>query len=655
TSLDLPLRNGDLTGVDYPVDAIIPELIARLGEARAAVLVAEPGAGKTTRVPPVLLAAPWLADKEIVMLEPRRLAAQMAARRMAATEGDEVGGKIGYAVRLDRKVSARTRIEVVTEGILTRRLQSDPELGGIGLVILDEFHERSLASDLALALLLDVQRGLRDDLRLLVMSATLDAKRLSEFLGNAPIISAAGRQYPVETRYLDKTNRQEIARDSARAARLALAETAGSILVFLPGEGEIRRCAAVLADSGLAENIAIRPLYGAMALAEQDAAIRPAPKGTRKIVLATTIAETSLTIEGITAIVDGGYRRSPRFDPASGMTSLELVRISLAAADQRRGRAGRLGPGVCYRLWPEAENRALRAHDDPEILLADLASLVLEVAAWGVGDLSVLSWLTPPPAASVDQARDLLRRLEAIDEKGRITEAGRSMARLPLHPRLAHLVLRGATTRSFQLAAFLSEGGGQARRVSVDIGTCIDAISGSARDRMEATARQLRCMADRNSPDDALSDGVLIALAWPDRIAQRRGGERRYRLSGGGGAILPEHDALATHDYLAVALTDGGSGDQKIHLAAPLSLREIEQHFGDLIETEERIAWDRREEAVLATRARKLGAIILEERSLSGADPEKLISAMIEGIGVMGLACLPWTSGTEQLRARVAF
>jgi ATP-dependent helicase HrpB len=641
--------------VEFPVDAILPRLIAELTAAHAAVLVAEPGAGKTTRVPPALLLAPWLAGKGIVMLEPRRLAAQMAARRMATMEGEEVGGRIGYAVRFDRKVSALTRIEVVTEGILTRRLQADPELAGIGLVILDEFHERSLASDLALTLLQDIRRGLREDLRILVMSATLDADRLSEFLGGAPVITATGRQYPVETRYLGKTGRHEIARDCAQAARRALAETTGSILVFLPGEGEIRRCADHLAEAGLPNNVVVRPLYGAMPLAEQNAAIAPAAGNGRKVVLATTIAETSLTIEGISAVVDCGYRRSPRFDPASGMTSLELTRVSLAAADQRRGRAGRLGPGVCYRLWPEAENRALRAHDDPEIAVADLAPLLLEVAAWGVADPTALSWLTPLPSASLGQARDVLRRLEALDADGRITAVGRSMVRLPLHPRLAHMALRGASARSFRLAAFLSEIGSQARRASVDIATCMDAVAGSARERMDATARQLRRAAGGHESSEELSDGVLVALAWPDRIAQRRGGERRYRLSGGGGAILPEHDPLAAHNYLAVALTDGSSGDQKIHLAAPLGADEIERHFADQIEVRERIVWDGREEMVLATRVRGLGAIVLEERQLAAAEPEKVVAAMIAGIGEMGLSCLPWNAATGQLRARVAF
>jgi ATP-dependent helicase HrpB len=641
--------------MSFPVDAIVPELGAALSTGRAALLVAEPGAGKTTRVPLLLRDQPWLDGRRIVMLEPRRLAARAAARRMAETLGEEVGETVGYAVRLDRKISARTRIEVVTEGILTRRLQSDPELSGVGLVIFDEFHERSLDGDFGLALTLDIQRGLRDDLRILVMSATLDAARVAAHLGDAPVIDAPGRVFPVETRYLDRAQRQTMAADAARAVHHALSETDKSLLVFLPGEAEIRRTEQALNASVLPDGTTVHPLFGAMGFAAQDAAIRPAPEGQRKVVLATTIAETSLTIEGIGAVIDTGYKRVPRFDPASGMTALETIRVSLASADQRRGRAGRLGPGVCYRLWPEAETRALVPHDVPEIFVADLAPLALELAAWGLSDPLGLPWLDPPPAAAFAQARDLLKRLEAIDADGRITAMGKAMVRLPLHPRLAHMVVRGRSMRAAEIAAMLSERDGLPRDAGADIGGRLARIQGAARDRIRQSARQIRQIAGIDDDGEGLSDGVLVALAFPDRIAQRRGGDRRYRLSGGGGAILPEHDALMTEDWLAVATTDGAAGDQKIFLAAPLSRREIEENFAHLIETRDGVFWDSRAKAVSATRSRRLGALVLEERPSTTAGPEAVALAMLQGIREMGLACLPWSEGARSLRARVQF
>jgi ATP-dependent helicase HrpB len=641
--------------MSLPVDAIVPQLGAALSTGRAALLVAEPGAGKTTRVPLLLLDQPWLDGRKIVMLEPRRLAARAAARRMAETLGEDVGGTVGYAVRLDRKVSGRTRIEVVTEGILTRRLQTDPELSGVGLVIFDEFHERSLDGDFGLALTLDIQRGLRDDLRILVMSATLDAARVAAHLGDAPVIDAPGRVYPVETRYLERAQRQTMAADAARAVHHALSETDKSLLVFLPGEAEIRRTEQALNASALPEGTTVHPLFGAMGFAAQDAAIRPAPVGQRKVVLATTIAETSLTIEGIGAVIDTGYKRVPRFDPASGMTALQTIRVSLASADQRRGRAGRLGPGVCYRLWPEAETRALVPHDVPEIFVADLAPLALELAAWGLSDPLGLPWLDPPPAAAFAQACDLLKRLEAIDQDGRITAMGKAMVRLPLHPRLAHMVVRGRSMRAAEIAAMLSERDGLPRDAGADIGGRLARIHGAVRDRIRQSARQIRQIAGIDDDGEGLSDGVLVALAFPDRIAQRRGGDRRYRLSGGGGAILPEHDALMTEDWLAVATTDGAAGDQKIFLAAPLSRGEIEENFANLIETRDGVVWDSRAKAVSATRSRRLGALVLEERPSTTAGPEAVATAMLQGIREMGLACLPWSEGARSLRARVQF
>ena len=642
--------------MEFPVDAAIPHVSAELAKASAAVLVAEPGAGKTTRVPLKLLDASWLKGQRIVMLEPRRLAARAAAYWMAETLGEVVGETVGYTIRLDRKVSARTRIEVVTEGILTRRLQTDPELSEIGLVIFDEFHERSLDGDLGLALTLDVQRGLRDDLKILVMSATLDVARISTHLGNAKVIDAPGRVFPVDTRYLRKAQRQTISADAAHAVFQALDETHESILVFLPGEAEIRHTEEALTRNSLPKGVVVRPLYGALSFTDQNAAVRPSPAGERKIVLATTIAETSLTIDGIGAVIDTGFKRVPRFDPASGMTALQTVRVSLAAANQRRGRAGRLGPGVCYRLWPEAETRALVPQDQPEILAADLASLVLELAAWGVTDATSLAWLDPPPEAAFAQAQSLLKRLHAVDETGKITCLGKAMARLPLHPRLAHMVVRGGNARAAGLAAFLSERDGLGRAAGADIASRLEQVRGSARDHIRAAAKQIGRIA--GIPDAGMTEtrmGVLVALAWPDRIAQRRGGDRRYRLSGGGGAILPEHDALAIHDWLAVATTDGASSDQKIFLAAPLPLAEIEEHFADQIESHDGVSWDNRAEAVRASRQRRLGALVLEEKPLIEADPGALVRAMTQGVSEMGLAALPWSDAAKNLRARVRF
>ncbi len=645
--------------MNFPVDAVIPKLADALAQRSTAILVAEPGAGKTTRVPLALLPSAWLDSKKIVMLEPRRLAARAAAKRMAETLGEEIGGTVGYTVRLERKVSARTRIEVVTEGILTRRLQNDPELKDTGLIIFDEFHERSLDGDLGLALTLDMRHGLREDLRLLVMSATLDAGRLSRHLGGAEIIETAGRVFPVETRYLAKAARNTISADACKAVQQALRETRESILVFLPGESEIRRTADMLSAANLPGTVLVRPLYGAMGFAEQDAALQPPPAGFRKIVLATTIAETSLTIEGIGAVIDTGFKRSPRFDPASGMTSLETIRVSLASADQRRGRAGRLGPGVCYRLWPEAETRALSPHDLPEILVSDLAPLALELAAWGVNDPASLAWLDAPPAAAFAQAQDLLRKLEAVDDAWRITAMGKAMVKTPLHPRLAHMVVKGNTLgageAAAELAAFLSERDGLGRDAGCDIASRLMATRGNARQRMQASARQIKRIVGVTADTASIGEGVLTALAWPDRIAQRRGGDRRYRLSGGGGAILPEHDGLGKSEWLAVATTDGAAGDQRIFLAAPLTMGEIENHFPHLIEVDESVAWDGRSQAVNAKRVRRLGALILEERTLTDADPEAIADAMVKGVGEMGLGCLPWTDGASSFRAQAAF
>ena len=650
---------------DLPITAILPSLTKALEGHATVVLAAEPGAGKTTRVPLALMAESWLQGRKIVMLEPRRLAARAAASRMAQSLDEAVGATVGYAVRLDRKISPATRIEVVTEGILTRRLQTDPALSDVGLLIFDEFHERSLDGDLGLALALDAQAGLREDLKILVMSATLDEARLSRHLGNAPVISAPGRIFAVETRYGERSERATLARDMARAIRSNLAESKGGILAFLPGEAEIRRTEEALRDSSLPADVKIMPLYGAMALADQDAVLKPLTDGMRKVVLATTIAETSLTIDGIDMVIDSGLKRSPRFDPATGMTALATVRVSQASADQRRGRAGRQGPGICIRLWPEQEMRSLKAHDEPEILIADLAPLVLELANWGVSDAGALRFLDPPPQATMAQARDLLTQLDAIDGKGAVTTMGKLMAKLPLHPRLAHMIARAKELKAgafaADLAALLSERDLLGRDAGADIAERVSAlrrghINKPLRERIKAAARQIRGLAgigEDSAPD--VSPGVLIALAWPDRIAQARGSRGRFRLSGGGGAILPEHDPLAREDFLAVATTDGATGDQRIFLAAALSRDEIETHFSDHAIQTDIVRWDSRAQLVVANRQRRLGSLVLDDRQLATPDPEAIAQAMTKGVGEMGLTSLPWSDSTQTFKARVRF
>jgi ATP-dependent helicase HrpB len=643
--------------MEFPVDLVIPDLRSALESHACAVLVAEPSAGKTTRVPLALLNEPWLAGKRIVMLEPRRLAARAAAKRMADTLGETVGETVGYTVRLERKVSAKTRIEVVTEGILTRRLQNDPELSDTGLLIFDEFHERSLDGDLGLALALDVQRGLRDDLKIMVMSATLDSEKLSTHLGSGPVISTKGRMFPVDVVHLEKASRFTLADDTVKAIRRALSDVTGSLLVFLPGEGEIRRVEELLLRADLAATIDVRPLYGAMALQAQDEAIRASPAGRHKIVLATTIAETSLTIEGIEAVIDTGLKRVPRFDPAAGMTSLDTVRVSQASAEQRKGRAGRLGPGRCYRLWPEAETRALAFHDDPEIRSADLSGLVLDMARWGVTTLEGLPWFELPPRAAFGQAQDLLKRLSALDASNAITEHGKAMAELPLHPRLAHMVVAGKTKGAGQSAAeiagLLSERDGAARDASIDVEQRLMMLRGPAKERWKQTVKQIRDQASLRDDTTEVSHGVLVALAYPDRIARKRGS--RFQLSGGGGAVLPEHDNLNKSDWLAIATLDGAAGDGKARLAAVLTDRDIETHFADLIIESEGVFWDAKANAVKAGLTRKLGAIVLQEKPAAKIDPSLTAAAMLDGVRLMGIALLPWTEAARGFQARVKF
>jgi ATP-dependent helicase HrpB len=646
-----------------PVDEALPRLKEALAARNAVVLVAPPGAGKTTRVPLALLDAPWLGGRKIVMQEPRRLAARAAARRMAATLGEAVGETVGYRVRFDSKVGPRTRVEVVTDGLFLRMLQDDPSLDGIGCVIFDELHERGLETDLSFALVREAQTALREDLRVVAMSATLDPGPVAERLGGAALVESAGRMFPVETRHLDREAAGRIEDTVAAAIRRALAEESGSALVFLPGVGEIRRVEERL--SGLDPTIDIAPLYGDLSPADQDRAIAPSPTGRRKVVLATSIAETSLTIEGVRIVIDSGLMRVPRFSPRSGMARLETVRVSQASADQRRGRAGRLEPGVCYRLWTEEAQRGLLPFTPPEILDADLAPLALELAAWGVSDAASLPWLTPPPASSLATARALLVALGAIDDAGAITPHGRAMARLGQHPRLAHLVLKGREMGQGKVAALLVAILGERDFLRLppgqrdaDLRHRVDiALSGKApRQILEAARRLTQAKHSGGKDSDSSTTGALLALAYPDRIGRRRAGTAgRYLLSGGRGAALPEGDPMGNEEFLVVADLDGSAQDSRIYLAAPVTAAEIEEFYADRIISEEIVQWSPREGAVLARRRRRLGALVLEDKPLARPSTDNLQAAMLDGIRQLGLGALPWSDELAKWRERVAF
>jgi ATP-dependent helicase HrpB len=656
-----------ITAPALPIDAVLPDVLAALARGTSAVLEAPPGAGKTTRVPLALLDAPWRGDGIVLVLEPRRLAARAAARRMAQTLGEEVGGTVGYRVRFDTRVGPSTRIEVVTEGLYLRRLQEDPALDGVAAVLFDEVHERNLDTDLALALTLDARAALRPDLRLLAMSATLDGAAVAALLGGAPVLASQGRAFPVGIVHVDPgPGRIEDA--VAAAVRRALSEETGSILVFLPGVAEIRRVQALL-EGRTPPDVLIAPLYGDLAPERQDAAIRPSAG--RRVVLATAIAETSLTIEGIRVVIDAGLMRVPRFDPRSGMGRLETVRVSLAAAEQRRGRAGRLAPGVCWRLWPEPETRALRPFTEPEIRTADLAPLALELAAWGT-DAAALSWLDPPPPGALAAAHDLLRRLEAIDADGRITAHGRAMAGLGAHPRLAHMLVRGRALGLGALACDLAalieardviRADGRSR--DPDLRLRLDVLQGreragadraavaQVRDAARQLRRRLRVPDDQRDATD--SAGLLVALAWPDRVAQRRGPPGSFRMANGKGAVLPPEDPLSVAEFLAIADLDGDTATARVFRCAPIARAEIETAFGDAVAARAFVAWDAREQAVLARRQRRLGALVLEDGALPDPDPAAVTAALLDGIRQGWPHVLPWTEATAALRARVAF
>jgi ATP-dependent RNA helicase HrpB len=648
-----------------PIDPALPELTAALRAAHAAVLVAPPGAGKTTRVPLVLAEEPWAAGKKLIVLEPRRLAARAAAARMAATLDEAVGASVGYRVRFGSKVSAATRIEVVTEGVFTRLVLDDPSLADVAAVIFDEFHERSLDADLGLALARDVQQGLRAELKLLVMSATIDGARVGKLLDDAPVIESAGRAFAVETRYLGRDPRAPIERQVADAAMRALRAEAGSLLVFLPGAAEIRRVETLLRERLDDPSVDVVPLYGALDTEVQERAIAPPPPGRRKVVLATSIAETSLTIEGVRVVVDCGLARVPRYEPDVALTRLETVRVSRASAEQRRGRAGRTAPGVCYRLWDEPQTAALEPANRPEILAADLSGFVLDLAHWGVADPASLAFLDPPPAAALAQAKALLGELGAIDPAGRITEEGRAVRELPLRPRLARMVIDaaavGAAELAAEIAAVLTERGLGGNEV--DLGHRLEALRGDRSPR----AREARAMAKRwariahrgkrsgEGQDDAPSVGALLALAYPDRVAKNRGAGGAFLLANGRGVNIDPASALARAPFLAVAEIAGSAAQGRIVLATPLTLAEIEAQFSDRIEGREEIVFDEPSASLRARRLRRLGALPLSEQPMAIVPDAASAGMLAQGIVRLRLERLPWTTSLRQWRDRVMF
>ncbi|TLP54957.1 MULTISPECIES: ATP-dependent helicase HrpB [Pseudomonas] len=665
--------------ISLPIDVVLPDLRRALSQRDEAVLEAPPGAGKTTRVPLALLDAPWLAGQTIVMLEPRRLAARAAAERLASELGEPVGETVGYRIRLDSKVGPKTRIEVVTEGILTRRLQADPALEGVGLLIFDEFHERSLDADLALALSLNGRALLRDEpLKILLMSATLEGERLSRLLDDAPVVSSQGRMYPVDIRWSRPLQPGEFIEPRVVDGVLqALATEAGSLLVFLPGQAEIRRVHQALQDAlGERPDVLLCPLHGELELSAQRAAIEPAPAGLRKVVLATNIAETSLTIEGVRVVIDAGLVRVPRFDPGSGMTRLDTQRISRASATQRAGRAGRLEPGVCLRLWSEAQHEQLAVHGSAEILQADLAGLALQLGRWGVPP-EQLNWLDQPPSAAYAQAQDLLARLGAYKPGSRdnLSAHGQAMAELPAHPRIAHLLLRGQqmglAEMACDVAALLGERDIQ-RGGGADLHTRLSLISGDGKasrggqggvQRARQLARQYRgqlrgkSAAQVADPDHPRWLGALLALAYPDRVAQqRRAGGAEYRLANGRAALFGEADALMKQPWLVIADLGSRQGqrEERIYLAAEFDPALFDEVLAEQVETLDLLDWDEREQVLRAERQRKVGELVLSREPLPGLDDEARARALLGLVRRKGLNLLNWTPELRQWQARVA-
>lgn len=653
-------------------------LEAALHRHGSAVLVAPPGSGKTTAVPLALLRAAWLSGQRVLLLAPRRLAARAAAYRMAALLNEAVGETVGYRIRHESRVGPRTRIEVVTEGVLTRKLQADPELCGVGLVIFDEFHERSLEADLGLALCLEIQEALNASLRLLVMSATLDPAPVAALLHDAPLVRCQGRAFEVETRYVPYPDTKPMERAVSEILLRSAGAGEGNILAFLPGAPEIRRVARLLAEAGLPEGWDIAPLYGNLPRNRQDAAIAPPAAGRRKIVLSTAIAETSLTIEQIRVVVDCGLQRAPRFDPRSAMTRLVTLPVSRASADQRRGRAGRLGPGICYRLWSEARNAALAARNRPEIIDSDLSGLALELAQWGASP-GVLKWLDPPPAAAYEQAIALLTDLGALDRRSNITAQGRRMGNMPLHPRLAHMILAaedaGMGAAACDVAAILSERDPlhfAGRQRDSDLLLRMEALeafrarrplrlpdgiadTGALR-RIVKVAAELRHRLGNKARASRGSDtGRLLAWAYPDRIACRRPGDPgRYLMTSGRGAYFDPPEPLGAQDFLVVAALDGERRDARIFMAAAYDGETLKDQFGDQILEAAAVAWNDRIQAVEAVRRQTLGALIVQQEPLPDPDPGAVSAALLQGIIRNGLDALPWTRNLRAWRNRVA-
>jgi ATP-dependent helicase HrpB len=677
-----------------PIDAVLDQLSRTLLRSNAAVLVAPPGAGKTTRVPLALLDEPWVKNKKIILLEPRRIAARASAERMARTIGQRVGETVGYRVRFGSKVSRATRIEVVTEGIFSRQILDDPELSGVAAVLFDEFHERSLDADLGLALARDAQTGLREELRILVMSATLDGARVAKLLGEAPVISSEGRTFPVETRYLGRKVDAPLERQMADAIASALRADPGSVLAFLPGAAEIRRTQNFLGERVHDASVEIVPLFGALDASVQDRAIAPAPKGCRKVVLATSIAETSLTIEGVCIVVDSGMARVPRYEPDIGLTRLETVRASRAAVDQRRGRAGRTEPGVCYRLWDEPQTASLAAYTQPEILSADLSSLVLDLAQWGVADAATLAFLDSPPAPALREAKSLLTELGALDGDGRITAEGKSLRALALPPRLARMIVDshrlGAGEAAAEIAAILTERGlggdsvdldhrldqfrrdrsqraTSARSLAQRWASQVTAAEGapsspSSLERSEASEAPTPSPSPqgRGEPnglhlaDEEISSGIMLALAFPDRIARNRG-NGSFVLANGRGAAVEQTSALARAPYIAVAELTGTAAQGRILLAAPITQAEIEGRFADQIESADETSFDRNAMALRARRKKTLHAITLSEAPMALSPSAETARIFADGLIAVGLDRLPWSKASKQWRDRVMF
>lgn len=651
-----------------PIDRILPELTRTLEQTATALLQAPPGAGKTTRVPLALLGAPWREGRRILMLEPRRLAARSAARFMAGQLGEPVGQTVGYRTRLETRVSAATRIEVVTEGILTRLIQQDPMLEAYGAVLFDEFHERSLQADLGLALVRESQQALREDLRVLVMSATLDTGPIARVLGDVPVLSSEGRAWPVETRYRPAPTRGSRIQDRVVAViQEALAEQTGSVLVFLPGAGEIRRVEQLLRGR-VPGDVILAPLYGNLKSADQDLAIAPAPPGRRKLVLATAIAETSLTIDGVRVVIDSGLQRRAVFDANSGMTRLVTTRVSKASAEQRRGRAGRLEPGVCYRLWSESEQFGLADHTPPEIREADLAALVLELAQWGTRAPEQVAWIDTPPQAHWQQAQELLQWLDMVDGDGAITGHGKAARELGIHPRLAHMVLRGRELGQgllgAQLAALLGERDLCAPGTGADMQERVRLLRqpgsgpGGDRARLKAVQQAVRRLHSGSHAEPTMATGPevgrLLALAYPDRIGHRRPGqEPRYRLSNGKGARLRDGDPLERHEWIVAADLDGQSRESLIYLAAPVELADLEEDLGDHICQFREASWDEARGTVTVYQGRRLGALVLEQKLVHNPDPELIRQGLLNAVRKKGLGALNWSRSAVQWRARV--